>query len=79
MSDFDNQLQTIPPAQICEVKSKNAQNDYDATEFKVMKCLIENNYDALLKQFGIDKNKAIFEVEKFLGRKLNRQPDPVAP
>ena len=44
-----------------------------------MKCLIENNYDALLKQFGIDKNKAIFEVEKFLGRKLNRQPDPVAP
>ena len=37
-----------------------------------MKCLIENNYDDLLKQFGIDKNKAAFEVERYLGRKLNR-------
>ena len=26
-------------------------------EFKVLKCLIENDYDDLLKQFGIDKNK----------------------
>jgi len=58
--------------QICDIKSKNAQNDYDMMEFKVLKCLLENNYDALLKQFGIDKNKAVFEVERFLGRKLNR-------
>ena len=41
-------------------------------EFKVLKCLIENNYDDLLKQFGIDKNKAAFEVERYLGRKVNR-------
>ena len=43
-------------------------------EFKVLKCLFEDNYDSLLKQFGIDKNKAIFEVEKYLGKKL-RQPE----
>lgn len=43
-------------------------------EFKVLKCLLEDNYDALLKQFGIDKNKAVFEVERYLGRKLNRPP-----
>jgi len=59
-------------SQICEIKSKNAQNDYDMMEFKVLKCLIDNNYDDLLKQFGIDKNKAAFEVERYLGRKLNR-------
>jgi hypothetical protein len=41
-------------------------------EFKVLKCLIDNNYDDLLRQFGIDKNKALFEVERFLGRKVNR-------
>ena len=41
-------------------------------EFKVLKCLIEDNYDDLLKLFGIDKNKAVFEVEKMLGRKLNK-------
>jgi hypothetical protein len=39
-------------------------------EFKVLKCLIENNYDEILKQFGIDKNKASFEVERYLGRKF---------
>ena len=37
-----------------------------------MKCLLDNNYDALLKDFGIDKKKAIFEVERFLGRKIQR-------
>jgi hypothetical protein len=42
------------------------------TEFKVLKCIIENDYDALLKQYGIDKKKATFEVERFLGKKLNR-------
>lgn len=35
-----------------------------------MKCLIEDDYDDLLKSFGIDKKKALFEVERFLGKKL---------
>jgi hypothetical protein len=39
-------------------------------EFKVLKCLIENDYDEILKQFGIDKNKAAFEAERYLGRKF---------
>ena len=47
-------------------------------EFKVLKCLLEENYDALLKQFGIDKKKTIFEVERFLGRKLNRPKEEQA-
>ena len=41
-------------------------------EFKVLKCLLEENYDALLQQFGIDKKKTQFQVEKFLGRKMNK-------
>lgn len=41
-------------------------------EFKVLKCLLEENFDDLLKEFGIDKNKAAFEVERYLGRKINR-------
>ena len=44
-------------------------------EYKVLKCMFEENYDNLLKQFGIDRNKAVFEVERFLGRKLNRHQD----
>jgi hypothetical protein len=44
-------------------------------EFKVLKCLVDENYDSLLKQFGIDKNKAIFEVEKFLGRKIKQDKE----
>lgn len=74
MQEFDEQLGAIPGAQICDTKSKNASHDYDMMEFKVMKCLFDKNYDSLLKQFGIDKNKAIFEVERYLGRKL-RQPE----
>lgn len=70
--EFDQQLENIPISQICETKSRNATNDYDMMEFKVLKCLIDNNYDDLLRQFGIDKNKALFEVERFLGRKVNR-------
>jgi hypothetical protein len=41
-------------------------------EFKTLKCLLDNNYDGILKEFGIDKNKATFEVERYLGKKLNR-------
>ena len=54
------------------MKSKNATNENDMMEFKVLRCLFENNYDPLLKQWGIDKKKAMFEVERFLGRKINR-------
>jgi len=59
-------------SQICDSKSKNATNDYDMMEFKVLKCLIEENYTDVLKQFGIDENKAVFEVERYLGKKVNR-------
>jgi len=50
-------------------------------EFKVLKCLIDDDYDELLKQFGIDKQKAAFDVERYLGRKLNRPQEnaPAAP
>lgn len=70
VQEFDRQLESLSPAQVCEGKSKNAVNDFDMMEFKVLKCLFEKNYDGLLKQFGIDKNKALFEVERVLGRKV---------
>jgi len=78
VQEFDSQLDSISMTQICDLKSKNSANDYDMVEFKVLKCLLEENYDALLKQFGIDKNKAVFEVERFLGKKLNRQKEEQA-
>ena len=68
--NFDNELDSTTPAQICESKSNSSENDYDIMEFKVLKCLIEDDYDDLLKSFGIDKKKALFEVERFLGKKL---------
>jgi hypothetical protein len=72
VKEFDDQLNNLQMSQICDIKSRNAQNDYDMMEFKVLKCLIDDNYDELLKQFGIDKKKASFEVERYLGRKINR-------
>lgn len=44
-------------------------------EFRVIKCLLEGNYDDLLKSFGVDKNKALFELEQYLGRKVVK-PQP---
>jgi hypothetical protein len=41
-------------------------------EFKVLKCLLVEKFDDLLKEFGIDKNKAAIEVERYLGRKIQR-------
>jgi hypothetical protein len=46
------------------------------TEFKVLKCIIENEYDPLLKQYGIDKKKTTFEVERFLGKKIRQENTP---
>jgi len=49
MQDFDYKLENMSAAQICDINSKNSSNDYDMMEFKVLKCLIEDNYDSLLK------------------------------
>lgn len=61
---------------LCDSKSKKAQHEHDVKEFLVLKCLLDGNYDELLKSFGIDKKKNIFEVEKVLGRKLHKAPEP---
>jgi hypothetical protein len=79
IQDFDNKLENISAAQICDINSKNSQNDYDMMEYKVLKCLIEDNYDSLLRSFGIDKNKAIFEVERFLGTKIKKEQQRAEP
>ena len=36
-----------------------------------------DNYDELLKLFGFDQNKTLFEVERVLGRKLERPQESV--
>ena len=46
---FDDELENIPMGTVCETKSKNSRQDFDMMEFKVLKCLIEENYDDLLK------------------------------
>lgn len=47
-------------------------NEIDKMEFTVISSLFKNNYNDLFKLFGFDKNKIIYEVEKYLGRKLNK-------
>ena len=37
-----------------------------------MKGIHKGSFDDLLRMFGFDKNKVIGEVEKVIGRKLNR-------
>ena len=37
-----------------------------------MKCVYFKNFDNLLDMFGFNKNKIISEVERYLGKKLNK-------
>lgn len=41
-------------------------------EMVALKCRFYKNYDELLKMFGFEKNKVVTEVERFLGKKLNK-------
>jgi hypothetical protein len=58
--------------EICDLKISTSANDFDILEFKALKCLLMDNYEELLKLFGFDQNKTLFEVERVLGRKLER-------
>ena len=40
-----------------------------------MKTLAAGNFDSLLKEFGFDKTKVTFEVERFLGKQIKRQAE----
>lgn len=44
-----------------------------------MKSIIQSDYDDLLKLFSIDKKKALFEVERYLGKKLVRKDEAQSP
>ena len=37
-----------------------------------MKCAFYKNYDELFKMFGFERGKVVAEVERFLGKKLNK-------
>ena len=63
--------------EICDLKISTSTNDFDVLEFKALKCLLSDNYDELLKLFGFDQNKTLFEVERVLGRKLERPQEAV--
>ena len=43
-------------------------------EFIALKCLFKNSFDNIYSAFGFDKVKILTEVEKFLGKKLNKPP-----
>lgn len=57
-------------SQLLDKKISDAGNDIDKMEFVAIKSILKNNYDGLLKMFGYDKNKIIYDVEKYLGRKI---------
>jgi hypothetical protein len=77
IDDFMQQLENnVDLSALCHSKSKSAQHDHDVKEFLVLKCILDGNYDELLRSFGIDKKKTTFEVEKYLGRKLHKTPEP---
>ena len=41
-------------------------------EFTAMKCVFFNKFDDLFKMFGFDKTKVVAEVERYLGKRLNK-------
>ena len=57
---------------VLDKKFNEAQNDIDKMEFVAIKSVLNHNYNDLLKMFGFDKNKIMYDVEKYLGRKLSK-------
>jgi hypothetical protein len=55
---------------LLDKKILNSLNDIDKLEFTAIKCIYKANYDELFKLFGFDRNKVVYEVEKYLGKKL---------
>ena len=58
-----------------ERKAKEADSPADKIELLAVKSLADGNVDALLKEFGFDKKKVTFEVERFLGKQIKRQEE----
>ncbi len=56
--------------QLLDKKIAESHNDIDKLEFTAIKCIHKNKFDDLFKLFGFDKNKVVYEVEKYLGKKL---------
>ena len=57
---------------LLDQKIQEADNDVDRLEYTVLKSIHTKKFDELLKLFGYDKTKVVMEVEKALGRKLQK-------
>ena len=53
-------------------KAKEVDNNDDKIELLAVKSLAAGNVDGLLKEFGFDKKKVTYEVERFLGKQIKR-------
>ena len=53
---------------LIERKAKEAGSSPDKIELLAVKSLAAGSVDGLLKEFGFDKKKVTFEVERFLGK-----------
>jgi hypothetical protein len=60
---------------LIERKAKEADNGADKIELLAVKSLAAGSVDGLLKEFGFDKKKVTFEVERFLGKQIKRQEE----
>ena len=58
-----------------ERKARSASSKEDKVELLAVKALAAGNIEGLMKEFGFDKKKVIFEVERFLGKQHKRQDD----
>ena len=55
-----------------ERKARSASSKEDKVELLAVKALAAGNIEGLMKEFGFDKKKVIFEVERFLGKQHKR-------
>ena len=61
-----------------ERKAKAATSKEDKIELKAVSALAAGNIDGLMKEFGFDKKKVMFEVERFLGKQHKKQEESSA-
>lgn len=75
VNNFDKEIETTDLLNMIDQRIQQSEHEIDKVEFTVMKSLFQKSNEAIFKCFGIDKNKILQEVERFTGKKQQKQQE----
>lgn len=56
-------------------KARQSGNQNEKLEYLAIRAMVLRDHTELLKEFGIDQKKITFEVERYLGKQIQKQAD----